>query len=289
MTIQFKPISEIIGAEIFGVDLSRPVDADTYGRIRRIWLDHNIVLFRGQQAMTPDDHMTFSRLFGTPDDHTTTSKWNLPDYPKIAVVSNVKVSGEHVGAPKSGRAWHSDGQYTKYPCSASLLVAREVPPQEGDTLFANMYRVYDALPAATRRRIDGLEVVHSRVKAWPISYPDRPMLTDEEQAKLPENIHPLVRTHPETGRRALYCGGNVGWEIVGMPFADGHALLKELRDFATEERFVYAHAWKVGDAVLWDNRCVFHCATPFDEEKYRRVMHRIHISGDKPYFAPDAP
>ena len=286
MQIAFRPLSDIIGAEITGVDLSRPVDADTHRRTRTIWLDHNIVLFRDQQGMTPEDQIAFSRLFGALDDHTL-PQWNLPGHPEIAVVSNVTVDGRHIGAPKSGRHWHSDGQYLPVPCAASLLVAREVPPEKGDTLFANMYAAYDALPAETRRRIDGLEVVHSRVKAWPISYPDRPMLSEEEQAKLPDLVHPVVRTHPETGRRALYPGGNVGWEIVGMPFDEGHALLKELRSFATQDRFFYAHHWKVGDAILCDNRCTMHAATSFDEDRYRRIMHRTHISGDKPYFDPE--
>ena len=288
MTLKTRKLSDVLGAEIIGVDLSRPVGSDDYQEIRCIWIDNLIVLFRDQQAMTPAGHLAFSRLFGALDEHTL-PQWNLPDHPQVAVVSNVKEKGKHIGAPKNGRHWHSDGQYMPVPCSASMLVAREVPPEGGNTLFASMYAAYDALPEGTKSEIAGKFVLHSRVKAWPISYPDRPPLSEDEAAKLPEVIHPLVRTHPETGRPALYPGGNVGWQIEGMPFAEGHNLLKELRAFAVEDRFTYSHHWREGDVILWDNSCVLHSATPFDEEKYRRIMHRTHISGDLPYYRRDAP
>jgi alpha-ketoglutarate-dependent taurine dioxygenase len=163
-----------------------------------------------------------------------------------------------------------------------LLYAREVPPEGGDTLFTNMYAAYEALPEEKKKRIDGLRVLHSRVKAYPLSYPERAPMTEEEKARVPDVTHLLVRTHPEAGRKALFVGGNVAWEIVGLPLAEGQALIRELREFAIQERFVYRHHWKLGDAILWDNRSTMHCATAFDEERYRRVMHRTTVEGDEP-------
>jgi alpha-ketoglutarate-dependent taurine dioxygenase len=125
-------------------------------------------------------------------------------------------------------------------------------------------------------------VVHSRVKTHPILFPSWAPLTEEEKARMPDVLHPLVRTHPETGRKALYVGGNSAWEIEGMPHDEGRALIRELRDFATGERFVYAYAWSVGDVLIWDNRSVMHCPTDFNETGHRRVMYRTTVKGDVP-------
>ena len=151
-----------------------------------------------------------------------------------------------------------------------------------DSRFAVFRQLSLGLSADLRERSDGLQIVCSRVKAWPISYPNRAPLTDAQKAKLPDVVHPLVRTHPETGRKSLYIGGNVVWEIVGMPYEEGRALLAELRAHATEDRFTYRHRWRRGDAVMWDNRCTLHSATPYDEDKYDRLMHRTTMVGTAP-------
>ena len=142
----------------------------------------------------------------------------------------------------------------------SILHAKEVPSTGADTLFASGRAVYAALPEATRARIDGLVVNHSRIRAYPITYPNRPPLTDEEKARTPDIEHPLVRTHPESGTRARYVGRSTDPVIIGMPREDSDALIDELLDFATSERLVYRHKWRVGDAILWDNRSTMHCA-----------------------------
>ena len=171
----------------------------------------------------------------------------------------------------------------KRPPNASFLFAKEVPPKKGETLFANMYAAYEALSDTMKRRIDGLKINHSRIRAYSIYHPERPPLTDEQQAQVPDVQHPLVRTHPETGRKALYVGGaQHGGTVVGMPLDKSADLIEELRAFATQPRFVYTHSWMPGDAILWDNRCTMHCATPFDEDKYRRIMYRTQIAGDIP-------
>jgi alpha-ketoglutarate-dependent taurine dioxygenase len=280
MGVSFRPLTDAIGAEIQGVDLAAPIDGETFDRIHGVWLERTILLFRRQQ-MSPDQQIAFTRRLGTLEMHTL-PQYTLADHPEIFVVSNVMEEGRPIGAPKSGRHWHSDSQYLPRPSAGSLLYAREVPLEGGDTLFTNMFAAYEALPEETKKQIAGLRVLHSRVKAYPLSYPDRAPMTEEEKARVPDVIHPLVRTHPETGRKALFVGGNVAWEIVGMPLEEGQALIRELRDFATQERFVYRHHWEVGDAILWDNRSTMHCATAFDEERYRRVMHRTTVEGDEP-------
>ncbi len=283
MSFTHRPLTaQPFGVEILDLDLAAPIDAATFKRLHDLWLEYAIVVFRDQQ-MTPAQQIAFSRRLGDLEDHNL-NQFVIPEYPEVFVISNVVENGREIGAPKAGRHWHSDGHYTLRPSMGSLMLAREVPAEEGDTLFGDMRAAYDALPAATKARIRDLKVLLSRIKAYPISYPERPPLTEAQKAKLPDVVHPLCRTHPETGRTVLYIGGNVAWEIVGMPFEEGRALLQELREFATQDRFVYAHRWKVGDAVLWDNRCTIHCATSFDESRYRRVMHRTTIRGDVPFF-----
>lgn len=281
MAVTFRPLTENIGAEVSGVDLSRPVSDADFDAIHAAWLEHTVLLFRGQGDVTPTQQVAFTRRFGALEMHTL-PQFTLPEQPEVFVVSNVVEDNRAIGAGRSGRHWHSDSQFLPVPSAGSLLLAREVPSEEGDTLFANLVAVYDALSEATKRRIDGLKTLCSRIRAWPISYPDRPPLSEAQKRDLPDVIHPLVRTHPETGRRSLYIGGHVVWEIVGMKEEEGRALLDELRTFATRPEFVYCHRWQTGDAVLWDNRCTLHCATPFDEERHRRVMHRTTVVGARP-------
>ena len=281
MSIEIRPLTPTIGAEIEGVDLSGPIPDEVFGTIYDAWLEHTILLFRGQR-LSPAQQVAATRRFGELEHHTL-PQYTLPEQPEVFVISNIEEGGKPVGAQRSGRHWHSDSQFLEEPSKGSLLYALEVPDEGGETLFANMYAAYDTLPADIRERIDGARILVSRAKAWPISYPDRPPLTDEQKAKLPDVLQPLVRTHPETGRRSLVIGGNVVWEIVGMPFEEGRALLDELHAHATRPDLTYAHFWRPGDAGLWDNRCTLHSATPFDEQRYRRLMHRTTIAGDRPH------
>jgi len=281
MNIEFRPLRESIGVEAVGVDLSKSMSDETFKKIHQTWLDRTILLLRGQ-TMSVQEHIAFSQRFGKLEIHTL-PQYTLPKHPEIFVVSNVTKDGRHIGAPKSGRHWHSDSQYLKKPSAGSLLHAKEVPSKGGDTLFTNLFAAYEALPTLMRRKINGLKVRHSRINAWSVSYPDRAPMTEEERTKVPDVVHPLVRTHPETGRKALWIGGNVAWKIIGMSEEDGRALIRELQEFATQQRFVYRHEWRVGDAILWDNRSTMHCATSFDEIKYQRVMYRTTVTGDEPF------
>jgi putative 2-oxoglutarate oxygenase len=280
--MRFSPIEPQIGVELHGVDLAAPLAERVVREIRAQWIAHTILLVRGQPDLAPEHLIAFAKKLGPLDEHDQ-PQYCLAGYPEIALVSNVKEGDRYVGAPRAGRHWHSDAQYLRRPPSGSLLWAKEVPPDEGDTCFANMIAAYDALDPVTQRRVAGLRIRFSRVRAYALYHPERPPLSDDEKVRLPDVEHPLVRTHPETGRKALYVGGEQhGGSVVGMPRDEGDALMRELRAFATQPRFVYEHRWRVGDAILWDNRSTMHCALPFDEERHRRMMYRLQIAGDEP-------
>jgi alpha-ketoglutarate-dependent taurine dioxygenase len=175
--------------------------------------------------------------------------------------------------------WHSDGEDKRVPNAASMLYAHVVPPEGGDTLFADMYAAYDALPEATKRQIEGRRARFSRIDMHNVHYPHLPPLTEAERRSRPDVFHPLVRVHPRSGRRSLFVGR---WsrDVEDMDPEQGRALIEALFEHASAERFVYRHVWRVHDAVLWDNRCMLHCATPFDEDRYQRLMHRTTLEGE---------
>ena len=281
MALSFVPLSPALGSEALGAELADPLEDSALDAIRRRWWADGILLFRRQIRLTVARQIAFSRRLGDLDTDSL-STFTLAGYPEIFIVSNVEEDGKPIGA-RVTPAWHSDGQYLERPTAGSLLHAQEVPADKGDTLFANMYAAWDALPAATKDRVAGLRIVHSRVKTHRESFPNWPPLTDAQKATMPDVSHPLVRTHPESGRKALYVGGKSAWSITGMELAEARALIAELRDFATQPRFVYAHRWSVGDAVLWDNRCTMHCPTPLDPQGNRRTLYRTTIKGDIPF------
>ena len=280
--IALRPLAPRIGVELLDVDLAQPMDDARFAAIRAAWLQHTILLVRDQAHLRPEDLIAFARRFGELDEHDQ-PQYCLAGYPEIAIVSNVREGGRYIGAPKAGRQWHSDAQYLRKPPSASLLWAKEVPPADGNTCFANTIAAYKALDANLRERVRGLRINFSRVQAYARYHPERPPLGDDEKARLPDVQHPIERKHPETGEHALYVGGEQhGGTVIGLPETEGETLMRELRDFATQPRFVYEHRWRAGDLIVWDNRSTMHCALPFDEERYRRVMYRVQVAGDEP-------
>jgi alpha-ketoglutarate-dependent taurine dioxygenase len=278
--LSFRPLSPVIGLEVSGVDPAAPIDSATFAELERQWLDHNVLLFRGVR-MTPAQHVAFTRRFGAL--HVMAPpQYNHPEYPEIFVVSNVEVEGRAVGMRRVGLGWHTDGEDKAIPNAGSLLYAREVPPEGGDTWFANMYAAHDVLPADLRRRIEGRRACYSRVRLHEVHYPHLPPLTDAQKAERPDVWHPLIRTHPRTGRKALYIG-RWACEVEDLPEDEGREIIAKLQAFAAEPRFVYRHQWRVHDALLWDNRSTLHCATTFDETRYHRLMHRTTLEGDAPF------
>ncbi len=288
MAIRTRPLSEALGVEVSGVDPAGPIDDVTIGELRRLWLAHNILLFRGVD-WTPDRHVRFTRRFGPLHIMPTLASdtpINLAEHPEVMVVSNIAHGAAKAGLRRAGWGWHSDGEDKALPNMGSLLHALKIPPEGGDTAFANTYKAYEALPQATRDRIDGRRCRFSRVEKHIINYPNLAPLTEQEKQDRPDVWHPAVRTHPETGRKALYIGR---WavEIEGVAGDEGRALIEELCAFTVRPEFVHTHSWKVGDAILWDNRCTQHRALPFDDSRYERDMRRTTLEGDAPYYVSE--
>jgi alpha-ketoglutarate-dependent taurine dioxygenase len=272
--LELIPITETIGTEVRGVDVSADISARDFDRVYQAWIDTTILLFRGQ-SMTPAQHIAFTRRFGEVVSYTR-SEYSEGEFPEILILSNITKDGKLIGSPVSGRVWHTDGHYLANPPAGSMLYAIETPSVGGDTWFANQVAAYDALPDVTKRRIEDLELVISRLQSRPYNYPGRPLPPPEELAEWVDVAHPMVRTHEVSGRKALYAGGNVPWRVVGMPEDESRPLVTFVQEFAVQPRFTYRHRWQPGDIVLWDNRSAMHKATAYDQ---RRLMHRTTVAG----------
>ena len=208
-----------------------------------------------------------------------------PDHPEIWVVGNAEQDGKAIGLRGAGMGFHSDGEDKPVPNAGSFLYARQVPPEGGDTLFADMYAVHAALPAEIRRKIAGRRARFSRNALHHLNYPHQPLAPEHRARRT--CIHPLERRHPKSGRVSLYIG-RWAYDIEGLPEQEGRELVAWLQEFAQQPRFIYRHRWRVGDAMLWDNRCTQHSATGFDESRYTRLMHRTTLEGDAPVMAEPA-
>ena len=268
-----------LGAEISGVDL-RAIDERDFAAIHRAWLDHLVLLFRGQQ-LSDDDLIAFSRRFGELDwaPVQETGRRFVEGHPEIYVVSNVIENGEPIGSLGAGEAvWHTDMSYLEAPPKASMLYALEVPAAGGNTYFCNMYRVYELLPEELRRRIAGLTLKHDGTYNSG-GYVRQGVTAVDDPVTSAGVYHPLVVTHPESGRRALYLGRRRNAYIGGLPLAESEALLDELWSYTAREDVTWGNQWRTGDVVLWDNRCTMHRRDPFDPQS-RRVLHRTQIKGE---------
>ncbi|MSV35764.1 MAG: TauD/TfdA family dioxygenase [Bryobacterales bacterium] len=283
-SVRVLPSDKTLGAEIQGVDLRHLNDED-FAAIYKAWLDRSVILMRGQQ-LTDQDLIAFSRRLGDLDwaPIQETGRRFVEGLPEIYVVSNVIEKGEPIGSLGAGEAaWHTDMSYLEDPPKASMLYALEIPAAGGNTYFTGMYRAYEALPAETKRRIEGLRIKHDGTYNSG-GYVRQGVTAVDDPVTSPGVYHPLVCTHPETGRRMLYLGRRRNAYIGGLPLAESEALLDELWTHASAERFAWHNVWKVGDVVLWDNRCTMHRRDPFDAND-RRVMHRTQIKGSAPLAA----
>ncbi|WP_244133200.1 TauD/TfdA dioxygenase family protein [Burkholderia gladioli] len=276
------PFDGALGAEIVGLDLSRPIGEDDFARLHRAHLDHHVVVFRDQR-ITPDEHVAFSARFGPLQRHVL-AQFALPGHPEVLIVSNILENGQPIGLGDAGHFWHSDLSYKEKPSLGSLLHAQELPAEGGDTLFANMHLAWDALPEALKREVEGRRAEHTylaRYAELQARSPWRPNLTPEQIAQVKAVDHPIVRTHPETGRRALFVSEHFTTRIVGLPEDESRALLDELFAHSVRDEFVYRHQWREHDLVFWDNRSLMHLAagTP---DHLRRKLYRTTIEGDAP-------
>jgi taurine dioxygenase len=279
------PTGAALGADVVGLDLSQPLAADVYAQVRNAWNDHLVLRFRGQQLDDPA-FLTFARLFGELDAapiHAGSVVTN--PYPETSVMSNIKVNGKSIGNLGHYEAlWHSDMSYNERTPIGSLLYAIEVPPAGGNTGFSNMVRAFDTLPAELKRAIAGKTCRHdsSRNSAGELRKGCQ-AVTDPREA--PGANHPLIRTHPETRKNALFLGRRQSAYINGLPLDESEDLLNRLWAHATQAAFEWYQVWQVGDLVMWDNRCAMHRRDAFDPDT-RRLMHRTQIKGDQPFFDP---
>lgn len=287
MTLRVVPTGGPLAADVEGIDLSRERSAADLAAIERAWADHLVLRFRGQR-LTDEHLIAFSGHFGELDRApipTAVDRTELPTYPEILVISNIKVGDKSIGSLGSYEAeWHTDMSYKDDCPDASVLYALEVPASGGDTGFSNMYLAYETLPAAVKARIETLSCRHdsSRNSAGELrrGFED---VTDPRDA--PGAIHPLVRTHPVTRRRALFLGRRRNAYVIGLDLADSEALLDLLWAQATRPEITWYQQWRVGDLIMWDNRCTMHRRDAFDASA-RRLMHRTQIRGDRPYLEP---
>ena len=273
--IGIHPVSGALGAEVSGVDLAKHLDDDTVAVLRRAWLEHLVLLFR-DQPLTPPQLLAFARRFG----HTIEYPFvkGLEEYPDIIPV--VKLEHEQINF---GGVWHSDTAYLDVPPMASMLLAREVPPAGGDTLFASMYLAYETLSDGMKRLLAGLRAVNSSAKADASrTREDRIAERGRADARaLYEAAHPVVRVHPETGRKALYVNVAHTIRFEGMTEEESAPLLGYLYRHQIRPEFTCRFRWRPGSLALWDNRCAQHNAVN-DYAGHRRVMHRITLAGDVP-------
>jgi taurine dioxygenase len=273
-TFAVRPLSPALGAEIVGVDLSAPMDDATFARILDAWHAHLVLLFRDQR-LSEEDEVAFAQRFGEPAKIHT--KQFVRSHPAVMLISNIREDGKPIGALPDGEMhFHSDQCHQEKPAMASMLYAIEVPRQGGNTLFANAYRAYETLPEAIKHRIAGRRALNAY---------DYDSAATKRGTRLADGVprcsHPVVRTHPATGRKALYVNRLMTVAVEGLPEHESNELLDTLFAHQEERQFVYEHVWRPGDLVMWDNRCCLHARTDFSPNE-RRLMRRVTILGEKP-------
>jgi len=288
------PLDAALGAAVRGLDL-RQLDDETFGRLHAAWLHHVLLVIRGQ-SLEAADLVTLVRRFGTPvtssgmhqrslDERTPSESLRLP--PEVTVVSNVKRDGRAIGILGDGEVvWHSDFSFKERPTAARMLVAMELPPEAGNTVFLNCYAAYEALSPDMKRRVSGVTIKQANIVDTAMQV--RPgMSLNMDFREVPGPSHPVISTHPETGHNMLFLGRRHGAYVNGCSLEESEALLDALWVHATQPRFCYEHRWLPGDVVVWDNRATLHRRDAFDSESCR-VLYAAQVEGHQPFEAPDA-
>jgi taurine dioxygenase len=271
------PLTGHTGAEVVGLDFREPVDGEIRSRLNCAFVEHHVLVIRDQH-FAPDQFKAAVQLFGELQPHDK-KEHHVPDHPDVSYVSNDEfVNGRRI---IPGETFHTDHSNHPRPPKATTLFAVALPSSGGDTQYVNMHDAYDDLPDETKKKIDGLKAVH----AYLSKYSPRPLgyLSEESQRKLPTlGVHPLVRTHPENRRKALFLNPVRMESIAGMEDADALKLIDELMRHATQKKYEYRHQWRHGDWVLWDNRSVMHQANPDYDMNERRYLYRLMLKGEVP-------
>jgi taurine dioxygenase len=271
------PLTDHTGAEVTGLDFTRPIDGETRTELNKAFVEHHVLVMRGQY-FAPDDFKAAVQLFGELQAHDK-KEHHVPGHPDVSYVSNDEfVNGRRI---IPGETFHTDHSNHPRPPKATTLFAVELPSSGGDTQYVNMHDAYDDLPETTKQKIDGLKAVH----AYLSKYSPRPLghLSEDSRRNLPApGVHPLVRTHPENGRKALFLNPVRMESIVGMEDTDALKLIDELMQHATQKKYEYRHKWRHGDWVMWDNRSVMHRANPDYDMNERRYLYRLMLKGEVP-------
>lgn len=278
-----------LGAEVRGIDMRRPMDAATRQAVIDAWTDHLVLVFP-EQDVTDQEHVEFTRNFGEPEIfHQTSLSLRSDRVREIFLVSNVDENDRLMrpSAPSqkqlsSARQWHTDSSYRPMPSIGSLLHGIEISRTGGITQFINMYKVYDDLPDALRRQVEGRRARHDFGMLHRIT--GAPAPSGAEKAAMPPVWHPMVRRHPVSGRKSLFISSIYNDAVEGLDDGAAQRLIDDLSAFAAQPQYMYRHAWEPHDVLMWDNRCTVHAVTPHDPEE-RRVMHRTTIVGSEPVVA----
>ncbi|MPZ45764.1 MAG: TauD/TfdA family dioxygenase [Betaproteobacteria bacterium] len=286
MTFLIRGNDKPLGFEILGVDLSQELDRETVTRIEQAIVEHSVVVIRDQK-LTPAQHVAFSRRLGEPAIHTN-KNYLLAEHPEIYIVSNIVENGRNIGVADAGPTWHSDFSYLAAPAKYSLLYAIEVPVIDGvargDTSFASTFAAYDALPENRKHELAGLRIVYGYGGQYEKRRQSGSKLVPlMEEEKTPDVAHPVIRTHPISGRKSIFVSDGTSVGVQGMSEDEGRQLVRELVEHCTQPEFVYRHQWRAGDLVIWDNCSSLHRANSKDYElPYRRRMHRTTLAGSVP-------
>ena len=280
---QIETFDAPLGAQVLGLDLAQPLSQGDFQRLHHAHLDHHVLVFRDQR-ITPQQQVDFSRRFGPLQIHVL-RQFQLPSQPEVLIISNIVENGQPIGLGDAGHFWHSDLSYKEVPSLGSMLHAQELPDEGGDTVFANMHLAWESLPAALRHAVRGTRAEHSYLSQYEElrrRNPWRPALTQAQIDEVKPVTHPVVRVHPETGRRALFVSEHFTTRIVGLPDDESRALLEELFVHSVRPEHLYVHRWQPHDLVFWDNRSLMHLATGCPPDQ-RRKLYRTTIEGDAPY------
>jgi taurine dioxygenase len=275
--IKSTPLRDSFGVEISGIDVAT-ASRETLAEIKRRVDLHGALVIRGQK-LDPRRLLEFTAVFGEPAGNALL-EYTVPGIPEIYVISNKVVDGRVIGDAEAGTAWHTDLNYAARPAAYTMLYAIEVPDEGSDTLIADTCAAWNALPDEKKTQIDGKVIHHSYAN---LAVRANRTLSEAEKLEFPDVFHPLIRRHPADGRKTIWgLSSTTPNGIVGMPNPEGKNLIKELLEYTTQERFVYRHKWQPGDILLWDNRCTLHRGTPFDKDKYVRLVHRTWVRGEVP-------
>jgi len=270
--IQIKPFIAPLGAEVIGLDCGKKIETDFFTTLHSAFLKFGILVFRDQR-ISPDQLVVFSKLWGKTKKHILV-QYLKSGYPELLLISNkTGPDGKPLGIEDAGRYWHTDVSYEKKPPLASLLYALEVPKFGGDTLFASQYRSYDLIPDELKERLRSLDALHqfNYEEIQSKSGSKREPLTKEQKNRLKGAVHPVVKTHPETGRKVLYVNPGFTKKLLGVDQENSDILLNVLFGYAVQTEVIYQHNWRKGDLIIWDNRCLMHRATPYDPLSIRHM------------------